>query len=47
MYRITVNHFLNTRKKKKEIKVQDFESYFNAIDAIPEYELNTAEQKRT
>ena len=45
MYRITVNHFLNTRKKKHEIRVQDFESYFNAIDAIPESELNTTEQK--
>jgi len=45
MYRITVNHFLNTRKKNKEIRVQDFESYFNSIDAIPESELNTTEQK--
>ncbi len=45
MYRITVNHFLNTRKKKQEIRVQDFESYFNSIDAIPESELNATEQK--
>jgi RNA polymerase sigma factor (sigma-70 family) len=45
MYRITVNHFLNTRKKKHEIKVQDFESYFNSIDSMPESELNAIEQK--
>ena len=45
MYRITVNHFLNSRKKKQEIKVQDFESYFNSIDSMPESELNTIEQK--
>ena len=45
LYRITVNHFLNSRKKKQEIKVQDFESYFNSIDSMPESELNTIEQK--
>ncbi|MFM8914614.1 MAG: RNA polymerase sigma factor, partial [Flammeovirgaceae bacterium] len=45
MYRITVNHVLNTRKKNKEIRVQDFESYFNSIDAIPNAELTAIEQK--
>jgi RNA polymerase sigma factor (sigma-70 family) len=44
MYRITVNHFLNA-KKRKEIRQQDFESYFNSIDAIPNSEMNTIEQK--
>src|SRR5215467_8288933 len=31
LYRITVNHFLNAKKRKAELKVVDFERYFNAI----------------
>ena len=32
LYRITVNHFLNNKKKNSKLKVVNFESYFNAID---------------
>jgi RNA polymerase sigma factor (sigma-70 family) len=44
LYRITVNHFLNTKKRKTELMIADFESYFNSIDTIPVYELNNQEQ---
>lgn len=44
LYRITVNHFLNTKKRKTELKVTDFESYFNSIDNIPVHELTDLEQ---
>ena len=43
LYRITVNHFLNSRKRKHEVVVQDFETYFDNIDAIPNSELNYSE----
>jgi len=44
LYRITVNHFLNTRKRKAEIKISDFETYFNSIDNIPVHQLNEFEK---
>ena len=44
LYRITVNHFLNTKKRKTELKITDFESYFNSIDNIPVYELSNQDQ---
>jgi RNA polymerase sigma factor (sigma-70 family) len=44
LYRITVNHFLNTRKRKAELKIFDFETYFNSIDAIPVYTLDEFEE---
>ncbi|HET6768300.1 MAG TPA: RNA polymerase sigma factor [Chitinophagaceae bacterium] len=44
LYRITVNHFLNTKKRKTELKIADFETYFNSIDAMPVYELSSQEQ---
>ncbi|KAA5536141.1 RNA polymerase sigma factor [Taibaiella lutea] len=44
LYRITVNHFLNTKKSKAELKTIDFESYFNSIDNIPAQELNATEE---
>jgi RNA polymerase sigma factor (sigma-70 family) len=44
LYRITVNHFLNTKKSKAELKMIDFETYFNSIDNIPINELTTTEQ---
>ena len=44
LYRITVNHFLNTKKSKAELKTTDFETYFNAIDNIPINELTITEQ---
>lgn len=44
LYRITVNHFLNTKKRKSELKVIDFETYFNSIDNMPNNELSNQEQ---
>ena len=45
LYRITVNHFINTKKKNSKLKIVNFESYFNAIDAIPSFDLNDQETK--
>jgi len=45
LYRITVNHFLNDKKRKSLVKTLDFETYFNTIDNIPVHELN--EQEKT
>ena len=44
LYRIAVNHFLNTKKRKTELMVADFESYFKSIDEMPVYDLNDQEQ---
>jgi RNA polymerase sigma factor (sigma-70 family) len=44
LYRITVNHFLNSKKRKTELKINDFETYFTSIDNIPVYELSNQEQ---
>jgi RNA polymerase sigma factor (sigma-70 family) len=44
LYRITVNHFLNTKKSKAELRTTDFETYFNSIDNIPNQTLTTDEQ---
>jgi RNA polymerase sigma factor (sigma-70 family) len=44
LYRITVNHFLNARKKTTELSVIDFESYFNSIDNIPNSKLTVQEE---
>jgi RNA polymerase sigma factor (sigma-70 family) len=44
LYRITVNHFLNTKKSNAELKTTDFEAYFNSIDNIPNHTLTTDEQ---
>jgi len=44
LYRITVNHFLNTKKRKSALKVIDFETYFNSIDNMPNNELTNQEQ---
>ncbi len=44
LYRITVNHFLNAKKRKSELKTIDFETYFNSIDNMPSHELNNQEQ---
>lgn len=45
LYRITVNHFINSKKKNSKLKLVSFESYFNSIDAIPSYALNDHETK--
>lgn len=44
LYRITVNYFLNTKKRKSELKVIGFETYFNSIDNMPNNELTNQEQ---
>ena len=44
LYRIVVNHFLNARKRKTELVIHDFESYFSSIDRMPDYDLNEVEQ---
>lgn len=44
LYRITVNHFLNTEKKKSELEFTGFESYFDAIASVPDVELSELEQ---
>ena len=44
LYRITVNHFLNAKKRKSELRVVDFETYFNSIDNIPVHELTNREE---
>jgi len=44
LYRITVNHFLNTKKRKTELIITDFETYFNSIDNMPDAELSNQEQ---
>lgn len=44
LYRITVNHFLNTKKSSAGLKIIDFETYFNAIDNIPVNDLTILEQ---
>jgi len=44
LYRIAVNHFLNTKKSKPELQIADFQSYFNSIDNIPVHELNDQEK---
>ncbi|TGD59484.1 RNA polymerase sigma factor [Flavobacterium humi] len=44
LYRITVNHFLNSRKRKTELQVFDFETYFDSIDTVPNHPLNETEE---
>ena len=44
LYRITVNHFLNTKKRNSQYRVVNFESYFNSIDSMPNSELNEQEE---
>lgn len=43
LYRITVNHFLNAKKRKSELKVVDFETYFDSIDTMPDNVLSNQE----
>ena len=44
LYRITVNHFTNERKRTSKYHIVDFESYFNSIDNMPVSELNEQEE---
>lgn len=45
LYRIAVNHFLNAKKGKSEKQVQSFETFFNYVDTIPDYDFSLKEQK--
>ncbi|WP_394749189.1 RNA polymerase sigma factor [Spongiimicrobium salis] len=45
LYRITVNHFLNTKKRPSELVISDFEHYFQSIEAMPSYDLNEQEKE--
>ena len=45
LYRIAVNHFLNAKKGKHEIHAQSFESFFNYVDTIPDYDFSLEEQR--
>jgi RNA polymerase sigma factor (sigma-70 family) len=45
LYRIAVNHFLNAKKGRHEIQSQSFESFFNYVDTIPDYDFSLKEQK--
>ncbi|QWX85197.1 RNA polymerase sigma factor [Cellulophaga sp. HaHaR_3_176] len=45
LYRITVNHFINSKKQSGKLKQVSFDTYFNTIDAVPNYELNDQEEK--
>ena len=45
LYRITVNHFINSKKKNSKLKLVSFESYFSSIEAIPSIDLNDHEEK--
>ena len=38
LYRVTVNHFLKTKRRAKELLVDDFETYFYSIASIPDEE---------
>ncbi|MDO5970277.1 RNA polymerase sigma factor [Flavivirga aquimarina] len=44
LYRITFNHFLNTKKSKMEGWITDFEQYGNTLEAIPDLELTMEDQ---
>jgi RNA polymerase sigma factor (sigma-70 family) len=40
LYRITVNHFLKTRRRGMELLVDDFAGYFDAVAAVPDEEAS-------
>lgn len=45
LYRIAVNHFLNTKKGTSELINPNFKSYFDYVDTIPDYDFSLHEQK--
>lgn len=45
LYRITVNHFINSKKQSSKLRFVSFENYFEGIDAVPTFELNEQEEK--
>ena len=44
LYRITVNHFLNTKRGKDEIVIKDFQNYFDSIDEIPSTSMSIQDE---
>ena len=44
LYRITFNHFLNTKKKRMEGAITTFEAYGQELDSIPTQSLSVEEQ---
>jgi RNA polymerase sigma factor (sigma-70 family) len=44
LYRIAVNHFLNTKKRKSELISTDIETFFDWVDTIPDYDFSEQEQ---
>lgn len=45
LYRITVNHFLNSKKKSSKLRAMSFDNYFDSIDNVPTSMLNEQEEK--
>ncbi|MDO5971415.1 RNA polymerase sigma factor [Flavivirga aquimarina] len=45
LYRITVNHFINSKKQSSKLRFVSFENYFNSIDSVPSSNLNEQEEK--
>ena len=45
LYRITFNHFLNTKKQKYEKLVTGFDIFFDYIEETPDIPLNSIEKK--
>ena len=45
LYRVTVNHFLKTRRRAMELSVDDFESYFDQIAAVPDDPSESASEE--
>ncbi|MEL6559707.1 MAG: RNA polymerase sigma factor [Bacteroidota bacterium] len=44
-YRIVLNHFLTTQRKKSEIQINNFNSMADALNNTPDDEMNDAEKK--
>ena len=44
LYRITVNHYMNTKKRKSLLNKVNFESYFNSIDSMPSNDISEEEE---
>jgi RNA polymerase sigma factor (sigma-70 family) len=44
LYRITFNHFLKMKKVWLEDRIQNFESYGNELDHMPNYDLSETEK---
>ena len=45
LYRIAVNHFLNTTKGKSDVINTNLKTFFDYVDTIPDYDFSPQEQK--